>query len=483
MSFLKIYRLMKNIKKIYRLFTVKCKAVFYFFIILVFLQISVASAEPLKIIRDQEIEDLFKNISAPMFEKAGFRKEDINIIIVDSYGINAFVAGGKNIFINTGLILKAKNIEEILGVIAHELSHIAFGHLLRTKIAMDNISLQTLLVTIAGMAATILSGNNSGAGSAILKGGQAAAVSSFLKHSRGQETAADSGAVQYLEILEISPKGMVDFMNALSGEELLPQSQQSRYVRTHPLTQDRIDFLKRALEKSKYKNKKAPAMWQNSYDMVRAKLMGYINPRRIIEISNEKNNNYIYKYAKAIALYRLGKSKKSLTIIENLIKNNQNPYIYELKGQILLENGDIGAATSAYQKAVRLAPDAGLIQMAYAHALIEMATSIKNTQEKKATLQKAIAALQIAKRYEKHNSQLFKFLAIAYGSIGKEGLARLNLAEEALMQNRIDDAKRQLSYARNNLPKTSKQAFIRLQDLENAIIDREKILKKLRKKH
>lgn len=459
-------------------------AIFFFTaILLTFSQIISAYAEPLKIIRDQEIEDVLKKISSPMFEKAGFHKEDINIIIVESYGINAFVAGGKNIFINTGLMLKTKNLEEILGVIAHELSHISSGHLLRTKSVMKNMSLQTLLITIAGMATSVLAGN-SGAGAAILKGGQVAAISSFLKHSRAQESAADAGAVKYLEALGLSPKGMLSFMKTLQGQELLPVSQQSRYVRTHPLTRDRINFLQKVTKRSKYIDKKPRKDWEFAYDMVRAKLIGYIIPSRVLETPNITDSNYVSDYTRTIALYRTGQDKESLKLIDKLLdKNRDNPYLYELKGQILFEMGDIENATKAYKKAVTILPEAGLIQIAYAHALIEYANNIENKKQQNKILEQALAALQTAKIYEKHSSKLFRFLSIVYGTLGQEGLARLNLAEEAVMQNRLEDARRQLSYARRKLSPKAKQALIRVKDLEVFIEIREKDLKKISKKH
>ena len=151
-----------------------------------------------------------------------------------------------------------------------------------------------------------------------------------------------------------------------------------------------------------------------------------------------------------------------------------NPYFAELTGQILFENGKIEPALKAYKTASELLPDGALIQIDYAHVLIEYAKGQGKKSERNAFFEEAIAALQQAKQYEARNPRLYHFLGVAYGAQGREGYARLSLAEEAVLRNKMEDAQRQLSYAEENLPKDASQARLRVQDLRRLIEQRTK---------
>ena len=87
------------------------------------------SAYAAGLIRDAEIEDTLREYSNPIFTAAGLKPSAINIYIVQDDSLNAFVAGGANLFLHTGIILATKTPDMLLGVIAHETGHIAGGHL------------------------------------------------------------------------------------------------------------------------------------------------------------------------------------------------------------------------------------------------------------------------------------------------------------------------------------------------------------------
>lgn len=149
-----------------------------------------AYAAGLSVIRDQEIEDTLGIYARPVFEEAGLSPGNIDFILVQDENLNAFVAGGQNIFIHTGLILQTSGPEELVGVIAHETGHIASGHLFRTQEAIEDLTIQTMLANIIGLAAA--AGAKSGeAGIALGSAGSSIAMRMMLRHSRIQESAAD----------------------------------------------------------------------------------------------------------------------------------------------------------------------------------------------------------------------------------------------------------------------------------------------------
>jgi predicted Zn-dependent protease len=406
------------------------------------LQASFAMADaPPRIIRDDEIESNLRVMSTMVFEEAGLSPTTVRFALIDNNELNAFVAGGQNIFLHTGLILETDNPEELIGVIAHETGHISAGHLFRAREEIENTSMQAMLANILGFAAAI--GTKSpGVGMAIGSAGQSVAMRSMLRHNRIQETAADQAGVRFLKGAGLPLSGFTSFMEKLSSQELLPDTQQSEYVRTHPLSMDRVDFLKNtALSAPKGS---VPAVYIKMHARIKAKLLGYLFPDRALQ---DRSDSAESRYGRAIAYYRKTEMAKSLSLLDPLIAEEpKNPYFYELKAQMLFENGKIEQATAVYRKAVEFAPRSGLIRAAYGHALLELKTPDINT---------AIEQLTRAIQLEPRQSETHHFLAIAYGKKGQTGLFHLHLAEAALLRGNLGTAKKEAKMAKDALPKGS----------------------------
>lgn len=410
------------------------------------------------LLRDQEIENTLRTYGRPIFEQAGLSPETVRFILVQDDRLNAFVAGGQNIFVNTGLILETETPDELVGVLAHETGHIAAGHLFRTREAAEDASLQALLAQIIGIAAAI--GTRSGdAAMATVAAGSTFAQQSILRHSRVQESAADQAGLRYLQDAQLPVEGFAKFMEKLSSQELLPESQQSEYVRTHPLTRDRIDFLQNAIAQQRRAGT-APAEWTELHSRMKAKLNGFIFPERAVR---DTGTSVAARYGRAIALYRRAQTKDALALLDTLIgEEPKNPWFHELKGQILFEGGRIEEAIPPYARAVEYAPDSGLIRTAYAHALLEA------KENKTARTQAAVKELQRAQRSEPQSAMIHRLLATAYGRMGQEGMSRLHLAEQAALRGQADAARREATLAQKNLPEKS-AAWLRAQDILDLI--------------
>src|SRR5262245_61017399 len=104
-----------------------------------------ATATAQSLIRDAEIEETLRIYTDPLLQAAGVAPGDVHIYIVSDDSLNAFVAGGQNIFVHTGLILAADNPNELLGVLAHETGHIAGGHLARSAEARQQAMFPALI--------------------------------------------------------------------------------------------------------------------------------------------------------------------------------------------------------------------------------------------------------------------------------------------------------------------------------------------------
>ncbi len=404
------------------------------------------------IIRDTEIEDTLKVWISPLLKAAELESEGVHIILIQNPDINAFVAGGPNIFIYSGLLEKSENPDEVIGVLAHELGHISGGHLIAMRDALENASYESFLGALLGIGAAIATGDGRAA-AAISAGTQSMAQRRFLAHSRLNESSADQAALTFLEKAQVSPVGLVTFMEKLEDEELLPPTQQTEYIRTHPLTRNRLDTLRSGLARSDYKDVKTSARMQDQHDRMRAKLIAFINPEQVPWIYSDRDTSLPAVYARAIAAYRQNRIEEALRLIDDLLdREPDNPYFLELKGQMLKDFGRVQESVSWYEKAVRLHPNAPLIRIDLAHAMMESGND-------PARLKKAIDHLNRSRRDEPHSSRIHRLLATAYGRLGQEPQAKLHLAEEALMQRKFAYARRMAEDAQKGLPENSRESL------------------------
>jgi predicted Zn-dependent protease len=392
-----------------------------------------AEAQKLSFIRDAEIEQIVRTYATPIFLAAGLQPSAINLYFVNDKAINAFVAGGQKLFINTGLLIKSKNAGQIIGVIAHETGHIAGGHLSGIRDAMKNNSAANILATVLGGLAT-LSGHGD-VGTAITVSGAGMGTRNYLQYSRTQEGSADAAAMRYLEDTGQSAIGMLGFFKIIGDQELLSVRRQNPYYRSHPLTRERINAVSAFMKHSKFTNKPDPPDFVQSHARMKAKLKAFIDPpSRTLRTYKEGDNRVEARYARAIAYYRRPDLKRALPLINGLINEYPaNPYFQELKGQMLFENGKIKMALPHYEKAVTLAPGSYLLRRALGRALIEASDP--------ALLEHAITNLIIAIGADKTDSSTWRLLGTAYGKAGKMGKSSLALAEEALLIKKLKDAR------------------------------------------
>lgn len=416
-----------------------------------------AQAQGIGLIRDAEVESTIRAYGAPLFSAAGLSPQSVRIVIVNDRALNAFVAGGQNLFINTGLIMRAAHAGQVIGVIAHETGHIAGGHLARTQDALRNASVTSILSMVLGAAAAVATGKPE-AGVAVIQGGQQIAERNLLTYSRTQESAADQAGLAFLESTGQSARGLLEFMEILSQEELLVAARQSPYIRSHPLTRDRIDATRQALARSRFADTPVPEDIQRMHRRIRAKLQGFIDPPATTLANMRADDPSIEaRYARAVAYYRVPDLARALPLIDGLIAEHpDDPYFHELKGQMLFENGRPVEARAPYELAVRLLPDAPLLRVSLAQVQLEI--------DDPALQPLAYAHLTEALRAEPDNAQAWRLLAVVHGREGRIGEAALALAEQAMTQNRLRDARAQAERAKKLLPADS-PSWLRAQDI------------------
>ena len=406
---------------------------------LMFSKSNVVWSQSLSVLRDSEIERVLRQWANPIFESAGLQPSAINIRLINDMRLNAFVAGGQNIFLNAGLLLAADDPHQLIGVIAHETGHISGGHLARFDEASRKAQTFALLHTVLGIGAIAIgaavgSANTQEAAGALLSGSGRSGLKHFLAFSRAQEAAADQAAVELLEKNQISASGLLKFLRKFENQDLLSPKRRDPYLQTHPLTSSRITFVKNHVENSEFSQKPISDLDRARHARVRAKLIGFLQPiERTFQLYPSRDKSIPGRYARAIGYYKASDFESALRELDGLIGDQpHDPYFHELRGQFLFESGQLRQALPSYELANRLLPNDTLLMCELARLEIEIGDIPLIT--------KAIDSLEQVVVYEPRNNVGWWLLSIGYGRAGHLADSALASAEQALLEGRPKDA-------------------------------------------
>jgi predicted Zn-dependent protease len=411
------------------------------------------------VLRDAETERLLQDMVDPLAEAAGLGEGAVEVILVNDGSINAFVAGGQRIFIHSGLINAADTANEVQGVLAHELGHITGGHVNRMSEGVGQASKISLLTMLAGVAAALAGAGDAGMG--LMAMGQQAAMSRFLSFSRTQESSADAAGAEYLSEAGITGKGSLEFFRKLRNLEFRyapKQIEGTEFMRTHPMSEDRIATLREVYERDPAWETAPDSGLQERFERAKAKLFGFLaEPERTYQAYPEHMNGVPARYARAYAFHKDARIDKALAEADALIASEpDNPFFLELKGQVLLESGRPEDAIEPLRKAVRLTGNEPLIASSFGHALI--------ATENPAHLDEAETVLKAAVARDNRNPFAWYQLGIVYSERGDLPRARLASAEQQMMQGNTREALVNARSAQAGLPEGTPD-WIRAQDV------------------
>jgi predicted Zn-dependent protease len=399
------------------------------------------------LIRDTEVERVVRTYLDPLLQVAGMSPDSVSLYIVNDPSINAFVAEGQNMFIHTGLIMQLDTPNQLSGVLAHETGHIADGHLVRMMAGVRAASVPLILSMVLGVAAIAAGAGD--AGSAILMGGQQIAQRSFLAFTRTQESAADQAAIRYLAATKQSGRGMVAVFKRFENQEILSDQRRDPFAQSHPVAGDRISALESLIEASPYRDVRDSPEAQYAYDMLRAKLRGYIDrPEVTLRRYPQSDTSKPARYARAMAYFRQPDMGKALAEMGSLMKEEpENPYFLEMYGQINVEMGKVEEGIQPYTAAVKILPDAPLLRVALGAAMLGT--------ENPRYVEPAIKELQASLELERDNAFAWYELAQAYARLGQTARAELATAERYFALYAFQQAIQFAGRAQRQLPQGS----------------------------
>lgn len=447
--------MIRLLKGRYRLFGNSAKA----FMCFAFAVLSSASAQSqdINLVRDTEIENTIRVYAAPIFDAADLDPSAVRIHLVNSSVLNAFVANGQRIFFHTGLLLRADNAGQVIGVLAHEVGHITGGHLARFRDGIDSAQTTSVAALLLGIPAAIATGRADIAIAATALG-QQVGQRQLLQYTRGMEQSADQAATFYLDQAGISSAGLLEFLKILHEQSRLYSGSTNVYTQTHPLTQDRVDFVANHLRNSPIANKSLHATYERLHNRMRAKIAGYtLSPQEVLTRYPAEDTSTPAYYAHAMSAMQQSRTDAALKYMDVLLQREpQDPFFLELKGDILRDSGRLEEALDPYRKSIEILPWAALIRLSLARTLVDLG-NIEDEDEAERNLNEAL-------RYEPWLTGGWRNLGKIYSRRGDTGNLALAQAEETIRTRRADAAKVHARKAMDILPEGS-SGWLRAQDI------------------
>jgi len=425
-----------------------------------------ADDEAPSILRDAETELLFADMSRPLIRGAGLDPNNVDVVLLNSPTINAFVSEGQRVYVYAGLLLKADSVNEVQGVVAHELGHVNQGVQIRMaqgSRAATGITLATLILGALALAA-----GAGDAGLGIMMAGQRAALGKMLAFTRTQESSADQAGASYLSKAGVSGKGYLQFFGKLQNQEYrLAVYATDSYDRTHPLSNERVAALEEVLKSDPAWDRPVDPRLEERFQRVKAKLYGFVNPKHAVIKYPESDRSVPGHYARAYAYHLGGYPEKALAEAEALLAADPyDPFFLELKGQILLESGRPAEAIAPLREATERSGNTPLIAAMLGHALI--------STEKPANFSEAKQVLKTAVGRDNQNPFAWYQLGIIYDREGDVARAALATAERNSLQGNPKLALASAEMAMKGIPAGTPD-YLRAQDI--AMVSRAELKK------
>jgi predicted Zn-dependent protease len=438
------------------------------------LVLAFAAARPAaaqSVLRDSETELLFRDIANPLITAAGLDPKSTEVVLLNDPEINAFVATGQTVYLQSGLLVAAGNVNQVQGVVAHELGHVAGGHSIRIQGGASEATGISIATMVLGALAIAAGAGDAGMG--IMMAGQRAALGRFLSFSRAQESSADLAGAKYLSAAGVSGKGSIEFFKTLQNQEFrLAVAEKDSYDRTHPLSSERINALREVYQKDPAWNRPSDPALEARFQRVKAKLIGFVDPKRATILYPESDQSIPAHYARAYAYHVGAYPEKALSEADALLRADpQDPFFLELKGQILLESGRPADAIAPLREATERSDNNPLIAAMLGHALI--------STENPANFAEAKQVLKGAVNRDNQNPFAWYQLGIIYDREGDLPRAALATAERNNLEGKPKLALASAEMALKGIPQGTPD-YLRAQDI--AMVSRAELKKDKKKR-
>lgn len=320
---------------------------------------------------DPEIESYLNQFGYKLVSVSSRNQREFTFFVVDDPTVNAFAMPGGKVGVHTGLLLAAQNESELAGVIAHEIAHVTQDHIARMVAAQS----QSYWPTMAALALALLaSRSNPNVASAAIASAQAYSIQSQLNYSRDYEREADRLGYEMLTRAGFDPRGMSGFFNRLQRANRFYDTSAPAYLRTHPLTTDRIADMDARSQAAPYHQVEDSLEFQ----LVRARLRAQqdsaqdaVQAARDVMKEKRHSSATAARYGLALALLRARQFEDAEIEARRLLsEKTSSPMIRQLSARIALASGDRVLALQRYEAGSAAYPGYKPLQYGHVAALL-----------------------------------------------------------------------------------------------------------------
>src|SRR5262245_12274901 len=389
---------------------------------------------------DPEITEYVNEVGRRIVAASSDAQQDFEFFLVRDNTINAFAMPGGYVGVHTGLLLAAQTESELAGVLAHETAHVTQHHLARLLAKQDQMSIPTLAAFVLGLLAARARPDVT---QAVIAGTAAANAQAQLNYTRDFEREADRVGFQYLQQAGFDVSAMGTFFERMQKATRLYENNAPVYLRTHPLSTERIADMENRAQNAVYKQSPdSPEFY-----LSRAKLVASQGqPRDAVAHFNEVVREHRYAdegaahYGLASALARARDYPPATAEADAARKLvGPHPMVELLAARIRVGQGDQAGARDVIKAALARSPNYRPLHYAYVEVLQGMGQH-----------QAAVAWLaDLVKSYPR-DARLYSLQAKSYAASGKRLLHHQALAENYYLQGTLPAAIEQLQLAQKS---------------------------------
>jgi predicted Zn-dependent protease len=391
------------------------------------------------ILEDPEVTDYIQNLGSKIAAQIQDSEQRFTFFVVREGNINAFALPGGFIGVNYGLITATANESQLASVIAHEIAHVTQRHIARSIQAQGRQG----LASAAALLAAILIGMTTGASDAVQAGiaiAQGTAAQAQINFTRANEYEADRIGIGYLSAAGFDPQGMPDFFETLSRRSGLAGAQVPEFLRTHPVTANRVAETRERAGQIRV--------------VVRQQSAAYAFVRERVRVLGAPPDNDLRPYYAALAdrgpltpaqrygeaLARLGagdRERAASALVELVAAEPQSPMLQAALGQALMAAERMDTALAVLRRALEVAPRNVPLTIRYAEALLRTPGGAKEAH----TL-----LLDLFNNVPPTPEQI-RLTALAASSAGDNADAAYYMGEYHIVGGNLPDAVKQLELA------------------------------------
>lgn len=429
-----------------------------------------------QVVDDLELNEYLQSLGYSLVANSDDAYQNFHFFLINSNQINAFATPGGVVAVYSGLFLTTDTESELASVLGHEIAHVTQRHLARSFEKASQLSLPMMAGLIAGILLGAAGGSGADLGAAAAIGLSAAGQQAQINYTRANEKEADRVGMRYLSLSGYDPSGMPGFFQKLERKNRYVGKNYPEFLRTHPITVNRIAEATQRAEQ--YKQKMIRFKDPLNYHLMKAKLavLTSSNTDRVEKYfhskiaDNDQTSHPAYYYGYGLALFKKQNFSKAAQVLKKLhdAEPQDTSYIVALaKAYIASDQKDnIKKGMKLFAEAIKDKPYNLVLTANYAFALIQTG-QIKES-------------IQILEQYNKDNFKhpaIYKLLSNALGKNNELVKAHIAESEYYYLNGMLPSAIEQIDIAKKITPKNDFYTLSRLDARKQAIEEEREIYK------